>query len=509
MLGPAGPDGGVLVEDLGGTVAVADDDDVAAALETVDGGADGIHADGPEGELAVGAGLEGTATPEAEVPTLRQEGALHLIPPNGDIGDYVAAPTLRTLQPDRAHTRRILSAALVLLVVATAAPPAASRQPQVLPGVDVLVSSQSEILAGKRVGLITHRAATGVGGWPTATILTMDPRIHVVALFAPEHGYSGTLPAGAPVPSTMGKLPVYSLYAGSKQPSAEMLAGVDVLVFDLQDVGVRAYTYISTMALAMQAAAEHGKLFVVLDRPNPLGGERVDGPVLDPAFASFIGIYPLPAVHGMTVGELAALFNQEFGINARLTVVPMRGWRAPMQWEDTGLLWFRPSPTITSPTAAQLHAVTGLLEGTNLTVGAGTNTPYETVTAQWLQGAALATRLNQRRLPGVRFEAVSVGTGVRRKSGVRLVLTDVRQFQPATTAVHILAAVRQLHPGKLQFIPSAYGGRHRFDLVWGTNAVRMAILRGDPADRIVAGWQDGLLRFRSTRQRYFIYDRNL
>lgn len=154
-----------------------------------------------------------------------------------------------------------------------------------------------------------------------------------------------------------------------------MLADLDVLVFDLQDVGARAYTYISTMALAMQAAAAHNKLFVVLDRPNPLGGERVDGPVLDPAFASFIGIYPVPAVHGMTIGELALLFNQEFGINVRLMVIPMKGWDGRMQWEDTGLAWFQPSPNIPSPIAAQLHAATGMLEGTNLSVGSGFGGP--------------------------------------------------------------------------------------------------------------------------------------
>jgi len=377
----------------------------------------------------------------------------------------------------------------------------------VYPGVDVLVAYYTQVLAGKRIGLITHRAAAGIGGWPTATILTLDPRIKVVAIFAPEHGLSGTIPSGAPVPPSTGKIPIYSLYSTTTRPSAEMLAGLDALVFDLQDVGARAYTYISTMALAMQAAAEYDKLFVVLDRPNPLGGDRVDGPVLDPAFASFIGIYPVPAVHGMTVGELALLFNQEFGINARLAVVPMSGWQAQMQWEDTGLRWFRPSPNLPSPIAAQLHAATGMLEGTNLGVGAGTSTPFQTVTARWLQGALLAARLNQRRLPGVRFESIRAGGPGQRQGGIRLILTDVRQFRPATTAVHILAAIRQLHPAELQFSPAPPGGRYRFDLVWGTDAVRKAILRGDPAERIVASWAEGLQRFLELRQRYLLYPR--
>lgn len=419
----------------------------------------------------------------------------------------MTTPTLRALQTGRAHIRGILVTALFLLVVGSFSPPALSTQPRVWPGVDVLITYYTEVLAGKRVGLITHRAAAGIGGWPTATLLTLDPRIRVVAIFVPEHGFWGTLPAGARVPPSMGKVPIYSLYSETKRPSPEMLAGVDALVFDLQDVGARAYTYVSTMALAMQAAAEHDKLFVVLDRPNPLGGDRVDGPVLDPAFASFIGIYPVPSVHGMTVGELALLFNQEFRINARLAVVPMSGWQPRMHWEDTGLYWLRPSPNITSPVAAHLHAATGMLEGTNLTVGAGTQTPFQTVTAPWLQGEPLATKLNQRRLPGVRFDAIRVGREGRRQGGIRLVLTDARQFRPATTALYILQAIHQLHPEVLRFTPPSAGGRYRFDLVWGTDAVRNAIQAGEPAERIVANWNENRLRFLGIRQRYLIYRR--
>lgn len=404
--------------------------------------------------------------------------------------------------------RRLLPLVLLLAVTTAPSPLSFAQQIRVRPGVDVLVSYHGDILAGKRVGLITHRAAAGAGGWPTSTVLTLDPRIRVVALFAPEHGLSGTLPAGAPVPSTTSLgLPVRSLYNITKKPSAEMLADLDALVFDLQDVGARAYTYISTMALAMEAAAENDKLFVVLDRPNPLGGERVDGPVLDPAFASFVGIYPVPAVHGMTVGELALLFNKEFGIKAKLVVVPMAGWQASMRWEDTGLIWFRPSPAITSPAAAQLHAATGMFEGTNLTVGAGGSVPFETVSAGGLQGDLLAARLNERRLPGVRFESIWAGKPGRGRGGVRLILTDVRQFLPATTAVYILSEIRHLQPGLLQFTPPSNGGRYRFDLIWGTDGVRKALVRGESAERITGSWEDGLRRFVDARQKYLIYPR--
>jgi uncharacterized protein YbbC (DUF1343 family) len=391
--------------------------------------------------------------------------------------------------------------------VATSSPPAASSTVRVWPGVDVLVTYYTQVLAGKRVGLITHRAAAGVGGWPTATILSLDPRIRVVALFAPEHGLSGTLPAGVPVPPSSGRIPVYSLYAANRRPSPEMLEGIDALVFDLQDVGARAYTYISTMALAMQAAAAHDKLFVVLDRPNPLGGDRVDGPVLNAAFSSFIGIYPIPSVHGMTVGELALLFNEVFEISARLAVVPMSGWRGTMHWEDTGLAWRRPSPNIPSPAAAQFHAATGLLEGTNLSVGVGTATPFQTVGARWLREDVLAAELNARRLPGVRFEPFRTGTGSRRGGAVRLVLTNVRAFQPATTAVHILDAIRTTHPGALRFTPPRTGGRYRFDLVWGTDRVRRAVEQGVPAGEIARWWSADRQTFLTVRQRYLMYPR--
>lgn len=488
---------------------MADDDDVAAALETVQGGADVIHPHRAQDQVSGRDRRKGPAAPGAERPSLRMEPAPELAPADGDVGDHVATATIRTLHMTHPLLRRILPGAVVLLAALTALslPAFSTPQDRVYPGVDVLLSGRIDFLAGKRVGLITHRAAAGVGGWTTAKLLSLDPRIRVVALFAPEHGLSGTLPAGARVPSLDGPLPVYSLYAETRRPTSEMLAGIDALVFDLQDVGARAYTYISTMALAMQAAAEYGKLFVVLDRPNPLGGERVDGPVLNPAFTSFIGIYPVPSVHGMTVGELAMLFNREFGIGARLVVVPMTGWQASMEWEDTGLAWFRPSPMIQSPTAALLHAATGMLEGTNLVVGAGTRVPFETVTASGVRGDVLAQRLNRIGLPGVRFAPHVAGTGSRRTGGTRLVITDSHQFLPAATAVYILAAIRDLYPGLLRFSRSQYGGRYLFDLVWGTDSVRRALLRGTRADGIVASWQEGLQKFLEVRQRYLLYSR--
>jgi len=490
---------------------VADNDHIAAALQAVEGGTEALNPHRPEGEVADGDLGKGPAAPGAEMPPHGTEPAPELAPADGDVRNYVTAAAIRTSHMTRHPLlQRILPGAVVLLAALTAIslPAFSTAQTRVYPGVDVLLSGRIDFLAGKRIGLITHRAAAGVGGWPTATLLALDPRIRVVALFAPEHGLSGTLPAGVRVPSSEGSIPVYSLYSDTLRPTSGMLAGIDALVFDLQDVGARAYTYISTMALAMQAAAENNKLFVVLDRPNPLGGERVDGPVLDRAFASFIGIYPVPAIHGMTIGELALLFNREFGIGAKLVVVPMAGWQASMQWDDTGLAWFRPSPMIPSPGVALLHAATGMVEGTNLSVGAGTSVPFETVTARGVRGDLLAERLNRAGVPGVWFAPQIAGPADRRTGGVRLLITDPRQFLPVTTTVYIMTAIRDLYPGLLQFARSANKERYLFDLVWGTDTIRRALQRGATAESIVASWQYDLEHFAQTRQRYLLYARS-
>jgi len=394
--------------------------------------------------------------------------------------------------------------AFAIVISTLPAGPGYSSPPPVFPGIDVLLAYYPQILIGKRVGVITHRAATSVRGYPTATVLSLIDRVRVVAILVPEHGFSGTLPAGVFVPSSSGEIPIHSLYARDKKPTAEMMAGIDILILDLQDAGTRAYTYISTMALAMQAAAEQGKRFIVLDRPNPLGATRVDGPVLDPDFASFIGIRPIPIVYGMTIGELAWMINEHFGVGSDLAVVPMSGYDRKMHWRDTRLPWINPSPMLTSPEAAEFHAATGLLEGTNLTLGAGGSVPFETVTAGWIQGDLLSRKLNSQRLPGVRFVPHRAGRNGQ-NGGIRLILSDHRQVRPASTAVHILSAVNQLYPGKLVFRAPSNGGRYLFDLVWGTDNVRKAILRGESAPQIIASWEEGIQKFKRVRERYFIY----
>lgn len=396
-------------------------------------------------------------------------------------------------------------AAILLLLLLLPAVSTQAQNPQVSVGADALLE-YANALQGRRVGLVTHPAGGTGDRRPTAAVLANLPGVQLTALFAPEHGIDGTVDAGRPVPTLPGRTPVFSLYGGAFRPTRQMLARVDVLVVDLQDAGVRPFTYASTMALVMAAAAAAGKPVVILDRPNPLGGVTLDGPVLEAQFRSFIGLYPIPYVHGLTFGELAQLYNHAFGIGAHLTVIPMAGWRREMVWADTGLGWVNPSPGVTSPDAVFQYAATGPLDGTNLWNGVTTPARFQVVLAPWIDGGVLAAQLNQRGLPGVRFTASAIPhprTG-RIWRGVRLHVTDPRVFRPSTTTVYVLAEIRRLYGDRLTF-KRPRRGYYLFDLVWGTKSVRLAITRGEPAAAIVARWQPGLQRFRRLREAYLLY----
>ncbi|MGH2406233.1 MAG: exo-beta-N-acetylmuramidase NamZ family protein [bacterium] len=412
--------------------------------------------------------------------------------------------------PIRLVTIITLFAALAQLpspVSGTAPPPAnGETEPAVRPGIDTVLTSPG-VLRGKRVGLVTHLAGVTAEGVASATALAQTSRLRLTALFAPEHGIDGTYNAGAPVPTISSRTPVYSLYGSTFQPTRQMLARVDALVVDLQDVGVRPFTYAATMALVMASARDAGKPVVILDRPNPLGGLTVDGPILEPEFRSLIGAYPIPYVHGMTIGELARLYNREFGIGAQLTVVPMNGWTRQMRWTDTRLTWVNPSPGVTGPDVAFTYAATGPTEGTNLWNGVATESRFQVVLASWIDDAApLVEALNNRGLPGVIFTPSAIPhphTGAIWR-GVRLNVTDPTRFLPSSTFIHILAEIRRLHGDGLVF-KRPRRGPYPFDLVWGTSAVRLAIVRGDPAAAIVARWQPGLERFRKLREPHLLY----
>ncbi|MDR7481297.1 MAG: DUF1343 domain-containing protein [Armatimonadota bacterium] len=410
--------------------------------------------------------------------------------------------------PHQVVSSLLLAAVLSLAARPLAAqPPVAPRgaAPAVTPGIDRLLG-ELNALRGTRLGLVTHQAGVNRDGKTSAQLLAEAQQARLTALFAPEHGLDGTYDAGEVVPTIPGRTPVFSLYGGTFRPTRHMLARVDALVVDLQDVGVRAYTYTSTMALVMAAAREAGKKVIVLDRPNPMGGTVVDGPVLEPALRSFIGMYSIPYVFGMTIGELAGLYNEAFAIGADLTVVPMEGWTRTMRWEETGLPWVNPSPGITGPEAVFHYAATGPADGTNLWNGVATDSRFQVVVAPWLDGRRLAERLNRYGLPGVRFSTSALPhprTG-RVWHGVRLHITDPAVFRPSTTMVYILVEIRRLHGDRLRFV-TPRRGPYLFDLVWGTKDVRLGILRGDDAATIVARWQPALQRFLTLRERFLLY----
>jgi len=406
------------------------------------------------------------------------------------------------------RTIRTFVAATLLVVFAV--PPVVSGQAirtQIKVGADVILAGADSI-EGRRIGLVTHAAGTTSEGERTMDALGRADGLRLTALFAPEHGIEGTYDAGGRVPNSVSRgTPVFSLYGGAFRPTRQMLARLDVLMVDLQDVGARPFTYASTMALVMQAAAAAGKPVVILDRPNPLGGLIVDGPVLEPPFRSFIGMYPIPYVHGMTIGELAALYNRAFGINAKLTVIPMEGWERKMVWADTGLPWAPPSPGLVDSDISPYYAATGPLDGTNLWNGTSTDSRYRVVLASWLDGVALAERLNGLNLPGVRFtpSAIPLPGTQNVWRGVRLHVTDPSVFLPTTTTVTILAEIRRLPGSKFAFRKPRRGA-YLFDLVWGTKQVRLALQRGEPAAKIIAAWQPGLERFKKLRQSFLLYE---
>lgn len=400
-------------------------------------------------------------------------------------------------------------------------------------GVDVLFEKQLDHVRGKRVGLITN--PTGVDAALVSTVERFRAAgdINLVALYGPEHGVRGNAQAGEYVAFYRDEhfgLPVFSLYGQSQKPPTDMLTNIDeymrtydtqhtgktverdmlqsinVMVFDLQDVGTRVYTYVATMAYAMQSAAEAGIPFIVLDRPNPINGVATEGPILEyPDYSSFIGLYPVPLRHGMTVGELARLFNAEFlSRRVDLTVVPMDGWHRRAWFDDTGFPWVQPSPNLPTLDAAAVYPGQVMLEGTNLSEGRGTTKPFELFGAAWIDGYELSRALNALELPGVTFrEAWFTPTFSKfageRCGGCQIHVRDRDAFEPVNCTLAILETVRRIYPTKFQFHASY------FDNVLGTPGVREALAAGKPAAEIVAGFARGLAEFAQLRSSYLLY----
>ena len=379
--------------------------------------------------------------------------------------------------------------------------------PAVRLGIENLDGSLA-LFKGKRVGLITN--ATGVDRNYRRSVDILKDKVNLVALFAPEHGLRGNVVAGAAVPHEKDAatgLPIYSLHGDNRKPTAAMLKGIDVLAFDIQDIGARSYTYVYTMAYAMQSAREMNIPFVVFDRPNPVGGEQVEGGLLQPAYSSFIGLYPIPVRHGLTVGELARLFNEEFGIGVKLTVVPMQGWQRRMQQVDTGLPWLMTSPNIPTPDSALVYNATALFGGSNVSEGIGTTRPFELVGAPWLDGQKLADRLNSLRLSGVYFRPVHFTPQWgkyqgRVCSGVQIHLKDRNRFSAVPVGLRLLEAIREQGGARFQWNAPKGKDRWMIDLYAGGPELREGKVN---ISDLLARWSKEAAEFRLRSKKYQLY----
>ncbi|MGM0792350.1 MAG: exo-beta-N-acetylmuramidase NamZ family protein [Bacillota bacterium] len=380
-------------------------------------------------------------------------------------------------------------------------------------GIEVLLDDEKELIEGKRVGLITNPTGVDQELNSIVDLLHNDPEVELTALYGPEHGVRGSAQAGEYVEFYTDEktgLPVYSLYGATKKPTPEMLENVDVLLFDIQDVGTRFYTYIYTMAYAMEAAKENDIPFIVLDRPNPLGGTEVEGPVLETPYKSFVGNYEIPLRHGMTVGELAKLFNEEFKISADLTVVKMKGWKRDMLYDETGLQFVMPSPNMPTLDTALVYPGAALIEGTNVSEGRGTTKPFELIGAPFINADNLAQQLNSLNLKGVSFRAASFTPSISKHAGklshgIQIHITDPDEFEPVKTGLHIVKSIHDLYPEDFAFRAEDSRGISFFDQLIGNGWVRDAIEEGKSVEWIESQWKDELKDFTKVRKDYLMY----
>lgn len=396
---------------------------------------------------------------------------------------------------------------------------AATLHAQVLPGIDALVRSDFAALEGKRIGLVMNQTAVRRDlRQSTLDAFLATDRCRVVALFAPEHGIDGSVLAGDDVGESMEKksgLPVYSLYGATKRPTRAMLKGIDVMVYDIQDIGVRSYTFISTLIRVMEGCADAGVPLVVLDRPNPIGGDVIDGPVLDTAYRSFVGIVPVPYVYGLTVGELATMADGEGwlegGRKCDLTVIRMEGWHRSMSWRETGLTWVPPSPNIPTAESAFAYAVTGAMgELGIINIGIGYTMPFQLVGATWVDGDTFADSLNAAKLSGIYFRKTAYKPFYGMSSGkvcngVQIVRTGDAPV-PFTASVAIMTILRDLYPNRNLIEGVSAESWKMFDKVCGGPSLRERLQVGSTFEEITASWRDGLQEFITRREGYLLYE---
>jgi uncharacterized protein YbbC (DUF1343 family) len=383
----------------------------------------------------------------------------------------------------------------------------------VVPGLEVILGENKALIEGKRVGLITNHSGVDRNLRHAIDLLSHAPGVKLTTLFAPEHGIRGVAQDGDKVVDSIDDrtgVPIYSLYGSVRRPTPEMLKNVDVLVYDIQDVGVRFYTFISTLGECMAAAAENGIPFILLDRPNVLADTGLEGRMLDIArFKSFVGYYPIPIRYGWTPGELAGFIKdtikKDLGKDLALTVVKVKNWKRAMWYDQTGLSWIPPSPNIPSLATATVYPGMCLIEGTNVSEGRGTTLPFEMIGAPWIDGYKLADELNALKLPGVLFRPTSFTPNASKFQGqgcqgLQVHVMDRTRFQAVRTALHILSTIRKLYPNQFQW------RENHMDRLSGSDDVRKAIDQGIPADKILASWEDALKAFDALRKRYFLYE---
>jgi len=393
---------------------------------------------------------------------------------------------------------------------------------RVVTGGEVLVENGFAAIAGKPVGLVTNHTGL-VNGVHLADVLHEASIVELKAIFAPEHGFRGAVEAGAKVrdgidPKT--GVPVLSLYGALKKPSQRMLSNIDVMIFDIQDIGTRYYTYISTMGLAMQAAAKAGIPFLVLDRPNPLGGDYVSGFVLEPKYRSFVGKYPIPIVHGLTVGELASMIKGEKWLagleNLDLRVIKVKGWKRSMRWPDCGRKWVSTSPNIPTFMSALIYPGIGLIGETQLAnEGTGTRTPFMLFGATWLDARRMALRMNALGLPGVRFEAIRYTPRSipkvapkprykgRRVNGVRVIVTNVDRVKPLEIGIHALCLL--IKEARAHHITRLFADKPFFHKIAGTKRLYTMLVRAAPGSSIIGSWHAEVAAFKQKRAAYLLY----
>ncbi|MCU7494589.1 MAG: DUF1343 domain-containing protein [Ignavibacteria bacterium] len=393
-----------------------------------------------------------------------------------------------------------------------------STERKTVPGADVLLSRQMDLIKGKRLGIVTNHSALLSDGTHLVDTLFHRKDVKISALFGPEHGIRGDAPDGATI--SHGKddktgIEVYSLYGKVNKPTKEMLKDVDVLVYDIQDVGARFYTFISTLFYTVQAAAENNIPVIVLDRPNPITGIKVDGPIRKEDVSSFVGIAPIPIMHGLTIGELATLFNESGmlgkNLKAKLTVVKMENWKRDYYYDKTGLKWLKPSPNIPDLETAIVYPGMCLIEGTNVSEGRGTQAPFLTFGAPYINSNELKSELQKLGIKGAEFEnAVYTPVEIPNMAsqpkfqgesvnGLKIKVTDRKAFEPVEFGIKLIYAIHKLYPEKFKFSDS------RFDRLSGDKSVRENILANKTASEIIKGWQKELNTFKKLRKKYLLY----